>query len=177
MQQLLGDKTATFDKTFFRELLLQRLPPTVRMVLASTPDSTSLDELVQLADKVVEAIAPSVAAVNPPDDLSSQLQRLQSVVNSLKSLVQSLPQTTHQSRGHRRIPARTRSPSPHRSASDQTVGTTAALMRKLASAHHPALKLLTSQQPTAPPLRSPPTSSTSQTRTQVFIFSWTREQK
>ena len=42
---------------------LQRLPSNVRVVLASTPDATSLDELAQLADRVMDA-AP-IAGVNP----------------------------------------------------------------------------------------------------------------
>ena len=50
MNQLLGDKALTLDKSFLRELFLQRLPAPVRMVLAVTPEATSLDELATLAD-------------------------------------------------------------------------------------------------------------------------------
>jgi hypothetical protein len=42
MQQLLSDRPGMRDNSFLRELLLQRLPPNVRMVLASTPDGTGL---------------------------------------------------------------------------------------------------------------------------------------
>ena len=66
MQQLLGDKASSTDSSFLRELFLQRLPANVRMVLAATPDITSLEELAQLADQVVEVVIPSVAAVRPP---------------------------------------------------------------------------------------------------------------
>ena len=62
MQQLLVDKAATIDNSFMRELFLQRLPANVRMVLASTPETT-LYQLAQLADKVVEVAAPFVATV------------------------------------------------------------------------------------------------------------------
>ena len=54
MQQLLGDKATTIDLSFLRELFIQRLPPNVRMVLAST-DKMTLTKLAELADKVVEA--------------------------------------------------------------------------------------------------------------------------
>ena len=47
-----------------RELFLQRLPPNVRMVLASTPDTGNITELAQLADKVMEVAAPSVSGIN-----------------------------------------------------------------------------------------------------------------
>ena len=56
MHQLLGDKASTTDSTFLRELFLQRLPANVRMVLASTPEPTSLDQLATLADKIMEAV-------------------------------------------------------------------------------------------------------------------------
>ena len=69
MQQLLGDSTAATDSTFVRGLFLQRLPVNVRMVLASAPDSASLEDLAKLADRVVEA-APSplvsIHGVPPP---------------------------------------------------------------------------------------------------------------
>ena len=53
MQQLLGSKS--LDPTILRELFVQRLPVTVRLILAATPASLSLDELAALADKVVES--------------------------------------------------------------------------------------------------------------------------
>ena len=47
MQQLLGDKlgAGTDTNLFLRELFLQRLPPNVRMVLASAEPATSLENL------------------------------------------------------------------------------------------------------------------------------------
>ena len=50
IQQLLGDKAASTDSSFLRELFLQRMPSNVRMVLASTVDTVSLEELATLAD-------------------------------------------------------------------------------------------------------------------------------
>ena len=56
MQQLLGDKLGTSAEanSFLRELFLQRLPPNVRMVLASTDDTMDLSKLADMADKVME---------------------------------------------------------------------------------------------------------------------------
>ena len=54
MQQLLGDRAGVADGSFLRELFLQCLPANVRMVLASTSATASLEELADLADKVVE---------------------------------------------------------------------------------------------------------------------------
>ena len=42
MQQLLGDKANNTDAAFIRELFLQRLPPNVRVVLASTPGTGNI---------------------------------------------------------------------------------------------------------------------------------------
>ena len=62
MNQLLGDNT-TLNQSVLRELFLQRLPANVRMV---TPSGTSLENLADLADKVTEVAAPTVAGVKPP---------------------------------------------------------------------------------------------------------------
>ena len=66
MQQLLGDTLGMSADTnsFLRELFLQRLPANVRMVLASADSSMDLDKLVDMADKVMEVAAPTVAAVS-----------------------------------------------------------------------------------------------------------------
>ena len=50
MQQLFGGKANTTDRSFLYQLFLQRLPSNVLMILASTADTTSIDELAILAD-------------------------------------------------------------------------------------------------------------------------------
>ena len=55
MQQLLGGSASATDTSFLRELFVLCLPPNVRMVLASTNSAASLEELAELADKVMEA--------------------------------------------------------------------------------------------------------------------------
>ena len=104
MQQLLGDTPGiTADGTFIRELFLQRLPTNVRMVLASTNDSVSLDALAQLADKIVDVAVPqSVSAVHS-SNLSDEVDKLRSELSNLTQLVKSLPFQRK---------SRTRSPSP-----------------------------------------------------------------
>ena len=66
MQQLLGERAAVTDDALIRELFLQRLPSNVRMVLASSPGTTPLDELAQLADRIIDVAPPTVAGVTPP---------------------------------------------------------------------------------------------------------------
>lgn len=63
IQQLLGDRPGLTDTSFLQELFLQRLPNNVRMVLASTPDTTSLEKLAEMADKVMEVAAPAIAGI------------------------------------------------------------------------------------------------------------------
>ena len=65
MQQLLGDSAAT-SGPLLHELFLQRIPPNVRMVLASSGDAKSLDELATLADKVLDVAPTSMASIAPP---------------------------------------------------------------------------------------------------------------
>ena len=75
MQQLLGDKAATEDHTFLRQLFLQRLPPNVRMVLASTKDVEELESLASLTDKVVEVATPVISTVQTTQLVRSLILR------------------------------------------------------------------------------------------------------
>ena len=109
MQQLLGDKASSIDQSFLRELFLQRLPANIRMVLASTPDTTGLEDLAQLiADKVMEVATPTIAAVHTPH-LTSEVEQLRTEVSRLKDIVKSLSM----SRSSSTRTTRGRSPSPH----------------------------------------------------------------
>ena len=71
------------------------------MVLASTPDMESLDNLAQLADKIMEVATPSlaIAAVST----ISELEHLHKEVVELKSVLQAL-QSSKQS-GTRQSPS------------------------------------------------------------------------
>ena len=83
MQQLLGDKANNTNGAFIRELSLQLLPSNVHMVLASTPDTESLDELTQLANKIMEVATPSVSSVHT----ATEFEHLRLEVAELKLLI------------------------------------------------------------------------------------------
>ena len=115
MQQLLSDDAST-DTALVRELFLQRLPLNVRMVLASTAPNTSLEELAQTADKIVEAATPgpSVASVSKPThSTTAELDQLRSEVATLTNLVKTLARAGSDRR---------RSPSPNPSRRPPTDG-------------------------------------------------------
>ena len=82
MQQLLGDKAASTDSSFLRELFLQRMPANIRMVLASTAYTISLEELATLADKVMDVAAPSIAAGSTPQ-ITTDIKQLRAEVTRL----------------------------------------------------------------------------------------------
>ena len=105
MRQLLGDGIAVADRPLLRELFLQRLPPTVRMVLASNAASESLEDIAQLADRIIDVAPPTVAALTPTPSAQDEVQALRAEVDRLKELVTSL--TSHP-------PPHPRSPSPRR---------------------------------------------------------------
>ena len=109
LQQLAGD-TVRNEGVIIRELFLQRLPANVRMVLASTRDNTPIEELAQLADKVMEVAIPTVSKVavkpSPPD-----FEMLQGEIAGLRQEIKRLQQAAHN-----QVPRR-RSPSPHRYSS------------------------------------------------------------
>ena len=87
MQQLLGDTPGITDGSFIRELFLQRLPANVRMVLASTSDSVSLNELAQLADKIVEVSAPQSASTVCSSNLSDKVEKLKGQLTNLRNTI------------------------------------------------------------------------------------------
>ena len=112
MQQLLGDRPG-LDTSFLQELFLQRLPHSVRIVLASTPDSTSLSTLAEMADKVMEVATPTVAAVKAPttDPLAAEVETLRGDIARLERLVQKLARPPR-SRSKHRSPHRSPTPTP-----------------------------------------------------------------
>lgn len=112
MQQLLGDKlgTSADANTFLRELFLQRLPPNVRMVLASTDTSMSLNKLADMADKVMEVATPTVSAITDTRTDTLEVKQLREEVARLADLVASL--TTRSRRRSTSRPRRPQSPAP-----------------------------------------------------------------
>lgn len=66
MQQLLGDKAQNTDDTYLCEQFLQCILQSVRMVLASTSDPESIDDVVLLSDKIMEVavLSSSIATIN-----------------------------------------------------------------------------------------------------------------
>lgn len=113
MQQLLGDRPGMTDDSFLRELFLQRLPPNVRMVLASTADGTGLEQLAELADTVMEVATPtgSVAGVTTTPSLAPEIERLSQQVSRLQATVQQLARSRSSSRPDSRTSRRSRTPS------------------------------------------------------------------
>ena len=89
MQQLLGENASTCEQSLLRERFLQHLPASIRMVLASTPDTTGLEDLAQLADRIMEVATPTVAAVHTPQ-ITSEVQQLCTDVSRLKDVVKTL---------------------------------------------------------------------------------------
>ena len=93
MQQLLGDNAATTDGPLLRELFLQRLPPNVRMVLASSGAAESLDDLATLADKVLDAAPPSMASITHLSDDTGTLISIPFAIASTPAPTRTPPPT------------------------------------------------------------------------------------
>lgn len=110
MQQLLGDRAAATDSAFLRELFLQRLPVNVRVALAPTADTITVEDLAQLADRVVEVAAPSISSVADP---KPEVEQLRVEVNRLTDLVNSLSKKERTTRRRSPSPRRPPSPSSH----------------------------------------------------------------
>ena len=99
MQALLGDKAKMIDSSLLRELFLQRLPSNVQMILASA-DTTAIDKLADMADRIIEAAPPTIGSVSTPAagaDLRSIVR--EEVAAALNQLGRSRPR--HSSGGSR----------------------------------------------------------------------------
>ena len=85
MQQLLGDEACDTGTAFLHALFLQRLPSNVQMVLVSTPDTGNLEDVAQLADKIMEVAIPSrsISAIST----TPELEYLCNEVAELKSML------------------------------------------------------------------------------------------
>ena len=71
MQQLLSEKVEAMDPSLFKGLFLQRFPSNIRMILASTAKKSNVQELVEMADRVME-----VTTVATPQGLNLENLRL-----------------------------------------------------------------------------------------------------
>ena len=111
MQQLLGDSGPAPDSAFVRQLFLQRLPPSVRMVLASSSSNLSLQQLAEMADRILEVSqVPTVTPVTDPN-VSEMRQLTATLTRLVAALDTTLSHSCETSDGRRQ------SRSPSRSAS------------------------------------------------------------
>ena len=118
MKQLLGEKN--LEDSILKQLFVQRLPTNIQLILASTSQTTTLEELAALADKIMEVSVPfSISAVQKPEnkvlsapsneikELREQIKELTSQVASLKSYMRE----RSKSRGRSQTRKANRSPS------------------------------------------------------------------
>ncbi|XP_011404611.1 PREDICTED: uncharacterized protein LOC105313122 [Amphimedon queenslandica] len=88
MEQLLGDQAAANTQPFLKELFLQCLLSNVRMVLAFTPATATIQDLAVLTDKVMEVLEqpnsspPVINTVN--SKLATELAQLKQELTQLK---------------------------------------------------------------------------------------------
>jgi len=115
IQQLLGDHQGS--DTFLHELFLQRLPCNVCMVLASTPEGTTIDQLAEMADKIMKVASPAVSALSkalptfsPTPVLAEEVRQLHSEVSRQEKLFIRLPRNRSLSQSNRRPSGRSSTP-------------------------------------------------------------------
>ena len=98
---------ASLDPTITRELFLQRLPANVRMVLTPSAGELNLDQLAQLADRILEASPTTTVAAT-----ESTTTQLAAQVNDLSRRLDELTSTLTNTIN--KYSRRSRSPSPWR---------------------------------------------------------------
>lgn len=107
LQQQLEGMTA--DDKLVLQVFLQKLPPTVRSIVAAQGDKLSLSELAELADRVFEHMpdSGSISAVSS-SPMEQRISRLESMMEKILSLQESAMTDHHQTRSRSRSTSRGR---------------------------------------------------------------------
>ena len=123
MQQLLGEQLGSSPdaKNLVRELFLQRLPDSVRMILASADAATvDVDKLADMADKIIDVAggrAPSISAIHSnrsgySEEVQADIKELRLEVSRLTELVSSLSTRPRERKRSLSRPRRPPTPTP-----------------------------------------------------------------
>ena len=130
MRQLLGENT--LEDSILKQLFLQRLPNNIQGILTSTSPMVTIEQLADIADKIVEVSVPSIstfkAAVPLPEPghaAAASIHTLEARIDQLTTQVQALtcqlsqrPRQWSQSRGPSTTDRRFRSRSPAHSSTE-----------------------------------------------------------
>ena len=108
LQQLRGQDT---DDPLFRELFLQRLPTSIRVVLASFDDTLSLDELAIRAERMTEA--DSVVSRSAVSEVTSSPETSECEVNRLRADIVDLRKRLTKPASKVQVPSRGEDSAPH----------------------------------------------------------------
>lgn len=125
MRQLLGANPTEAHSNLLRELFIQRLPANVRMISASAASMT-LDNLAELADRIVEHSAPMVSPVAGPTtptsgtSIEAKLQALTEAVHALHLQSPARQSSRRRSSSRRHSPSATRSTRRRRGSSSDS---------------------------------------------------------
>lgn len=111
MQRLLGQTDGKIDQALFKELFLQRLPQSIRLILTSSDTEMLLETQAKLADKMLEVSpATMINSVSHSEDqrhsqqnketvsLHEEIRRLTETVAKLTTKVDELTQQQRHSR-------------------------------------------------------------------------------
>jgi hypothetical protein len=92
---------------FLRTLWTNRLPPNIQAIITTQAQAT-LDEVAQLADKIVEVTPPCVAGVYSPGDISTLTARIDELARQVAafSVRPSRPRLPAQTKQHARRSSR-----------------------------------------------------------------------
>ncbi|XP_037501266.1 uncharacterized protein LOC119375145 [Rhipicephalus sanguineus] len=125
IRQLLGQQASEErQQPFLREMFLQRLPQSTRMILACS-DDVALERLAQLANRITDCTEPSkipIAAAGMSEH-ASRLGRLEDRVDRLAAAVENLALSKKHRPARHRSSSRARSPQHrgHSSEAEQSV--------------------------------------------------------
>jgi len=106
LQHLLGDELGSSEQDFLRELFLQRMPESIRLILSASGASVRLADLADMADRMLECSFPPVHVASKrhesagdsafSSDTHTNINFLLESVRRLEEQVSSLAKEFHQ---------------------------------------------------------------------------------
>ena len=100
MRQLLSERK--LEDGILKQLFLQRLPSNAQLILASSSDTVTLDQLAILADRILEVSVPAANAVSVPPPPTSELTGLREQIANLTLQVNALQSAVKRSKSRSR---------------------------------------------------------------------------
>lgn len=110
MRQLVGE--TVLDAKLLHTLFFQKLPHTVQQIMVTAGDEVALEDMAEMADRILDVTTPQVNKITVPNQTTSvsEISMLRDEVRELKKMIKNMGVTKSGSHSQQRSSSRGRSP-------------------------------------------------------------------